>query len=127
VAAVPQRSRPVQPAPGIAARAGAAERPRRRQAPAARIRWDRVGRVAMLFTLIVLLYLAISPIRSLISDFHLSGQRQAQLRQLQRRGAALALQEHALSLPGTRRVEARNLGLVRPGEREYVVYGLPDN
>jgi ATP phosphoribosyltransferase regulatory subunit HisZ len=81
----------------------------------------------MLFTLIVLLYLAISPIRSLISDFHLSAQRQAQLRQLQSRGAALALQEHALSLPGTRRVEARNLGLVRPGEREFVVYGLPDN
>jgi hypothetical protein len=81
----------------------------------------------MLVTLIVLLYLAISPIRSLISDFHLSAERQSQLRELQRRGAALALQEHALSLPGTRKVEARNLGLVVPGEREYVVYGLPDN
>jgi hypothetical protein len=81
----------------------------------------------MLFTLVVLLYLAISPVRSLISDFHLSAQRQAQLRQLERQGAALAAQEHALSLPGTRPVEARNLGLVRPGERPYVVYGLPDN
>jgi hypothetical protein len=127
VAAVPQRSRPVSPAPAVGLRGGAAERPRARQAPPAHIRWDRVGRVAMLVTLIVLLYLAISPIRSLISDFHLSAERQSQLRQLQRRGAALALQEHALSLPGTRKVEARNLGLVVPGEREYVVYGLPDN
>ena len=47
--------------------------------------------------------------------------------ELQRQGAALATQEHALSQPGTRSVEARNLGLVRPGEREYIVYGLPDN
>ena len=39
----------------------------------------------------------------------------------------LAAQEHMLSLPPTRQVEARNLGLARPGERVYVVYGLPDN
>jgi hypothetical protein len=81
----------------------------------------------MLFTLIVLLYLAISPVRSLIADFHLSAQRHAQLRQLQVRGAQLASQEHALSQPGTRQIEARNLGLGRPGEHLYVVYGVPDN
>jgi hypothetical protein len=128
VAVVSQPSRRVAPAPGAPGRARAAERPRARsQAPAARIRWDRVARVAMLFTLVVLLYLAISPVRSLISDFHLSAQRQAQLRQLERQGAELAAQEHALSLPGTRSLEARNLGLLRPGEHGYVVYGLPDN
>ena len=81
----------------------------------------------MLFTLVALLYLAISPVRSLITDLHVSAQRHAQLLELQRRGAALAAQERALSLPGTRQVEARNLGLVRPGERAYVVYSLPDN
>ena len=99
----------------------------RQQSPAARIRWDRVARVAMLFALVVLLYLAISPVRSLIADVHLSAQRQAQLRLLESRSAALTAQERALSAPGTRAVEARNLGLVRPGEREYVVYGVPDN
>jgi hypothetical protein len=128
VAVVSEPSRRVAAAPGAPGRARAGERARARsQAPAARIRWDRVARVAMLFTLVVLLYLAISPVRSLIADFHLSAQRQAQLRQLERQGAALADQEHALSQPGTRSVEARNLGLVRPGEREYIVYGLPDN
>jgi len=81
----------------------------------------------MLFTLIALLYLAISPVRSLINDVQLSAERHAQQLQLQRRGAALAAQERALSLPGTRHIEARNLGLVVPGERAYVVYGLPDN
>jgi hypothetical protein len=81
----------------------------------------------MLFTLIALLYLAISPVRSLINDVHLSAERHAQMLQLQRRAAALAKQERALSLPGTRQVEARNLGLVKGGERAYVLYGLPDN
>jgi len=81
----------------------------------------------MLFTLVVLLYLAISPVRSLIADFHLSAQRQTQLRQLERQNAALSAQEHALSQPGTRSLELRNLGLVRPGERSYVLYGLPPN
>jgi len=81
----------------------------------------------MLFTLVALLYLAISPVRSLIADLHTSAQRQAQLVALQQRSAQLARQERALSLPGTRQIEARNLGLGRPGEHLYVVYGLPDN
>ena len=127
MAAVSPPSSQLAPAPLPAQRAGGARQRNRRQAPATRIRWDRVARVAMLFTLVALLYLAISPVRSLITDFNTSAQRHAQLLELQRRGRALARQERALSLPGTRQVEARNLGLVRPGEREYVVYNLPDN
>ena len=100
-----------------------------RRAPAAstRIRWDRVGRVAMLFALVALLYLAISPVRSLMSDFALSAQRHAQLSSLRRQAAGLAAQQRALGSPGTPQIEARNLGMVRPGEREFVVYGLPNN
>jgi cell division protein FtsB len=96
-------------------------------APAARIRWDRVGRVGMLVALALLLYLAISPLRSLIADFHLSAQRQAQLRALRHQAATLAAEQHALAQPGTPQVEARNLGLVKPGERAYIVYGLPND
>jgi hypothetical protein len=96
-------------------------------APVTRIRWDRVGRVAMLVTLLALLYLAISPVRSLIADVHLSAARHARLAELAQQGAALAAQERTLSLPGTRQIEARNLGMVRSGERSFVVYGLPDN
>lgn len=108
--------------------AGAAPRERAaRRPPAARIRWDRVARLAMLFTLVVLLYLAISPIRSLITDLHVSAQRQAQLRDLQRRGAELARQKQALSQTGALQIQARNLGLVRRGEHPFVAYGLPSN
>ena len=102
-------------------------RERTQAPPAARIRWDRVGRVAMLLALVVLLYLAISPVRSLITDLHLSSQRRAQLATLERQADALEAQEHALELPSARAIQARNLGLVRRGERSYVLYGLPDN
>ena len=81
----------------------------------------------MLFALVVLLYLAISPIRSLIGDLQLSAQRRAQLVSLQRAAALLARQERALALPSTHQIEARNLGLVRRGEHPFVVNGLPNN
>jgi hypothetical protein len=81
----------------------------------------------MLFALVVLLYLAISPVRSLLADFHLSGQRHAQVSARQRTASELAAQERALALPSTRETEARNLGLVLPGEHPYVVRGLPNN
>ena len=81
----------------------------------------------MLFALVVLLYLAISPVRSLVADFHLASQRRGQVVALQREAAALAAEQRALALPSTRETEARNLGLVRPGEHPYVVSGLPDN
>lgn len=91
------------------------------------MRWDRVGRVAMLCALVVLLYLAVSPVRSLVADLSLSAQRHAQLESLQRQAAALAAEQRSLALPSTREIEARNLGLVHPGEHGFVVYGLPDN
>ena len=93
----------------------------------ARIRWDRVSRVAMLFVLVVLLYLAISPIRSLISEVHLSAQRNAQLHALRQTASELAAQIHSLSQASTAAAEAHNLGYVAPGEHEFVISGLPGN
>ena len=81
----------------------------------------------MLFALVLLLYLALSPVRSLVADVHLSAQRHAQLYALQRQAAALTAEKRDLGLPSTREIEARNTGLVRPGEHPYVVNGLPDN
>jgi hypothetical protein len=91
------------------------------------VRWDRVGRVALLFALVVLLYLAISPVRSLISDLDVAAQRRAQLDVLEREHAALVATERALRERSTTDAEARGLGLLRPGEHEYVVNGLPNN
>jgi hypothetical protein len=92
-----------------------------------RVRWDRVGRVALLFALVVLLYLAISPVRALFSDLHVVAQRRAQLDALEREHATLVSTERSLRARATADLEARSLGLVRPGEREYVVSGLPNN
>jgi hypothetical protein len=81
----------------------------------------------MLFALVVLLYLAISPVRSLIADLHLNAERRSQVVLLQQKASELAAEERALALPSTRETEARNLGLVRAGEHPYVVSGLPNN
>jgi hypothetical protein len=133
VAAVTPTSSAPQTAAGRRRRGLATETPverlarRRSSPPPARIRWDRVSRMALLFTLAVLLYLAISPIRSLIGDFHLSAQRRAQLHALQIRYAALQREQRALSSPTAPTLEARSLGLLKHGEHGYVVYGLPPN
>lgn len=81
----------------------------------------------MLFVLVVLAYLYISPIRTLVSDLHAASARHAQVIALERSASELRAQEQALARPSTVEAEARALGLVRPGEREYVVAGLPDN
>jgi hypothetical protein len=89
------------------------------------MRWDRISRAAMLLVLGVLLYLYISPVRGLITDLHESAARHAQVVALERVGSALRAQEQALKRASTLELEARGLGLVRPGEREYVISGLP--
>jgi hypothetical protein len=81
----------------------------------------------MLCVLVVLAYLYISPIRGLLGDLHEAGVRHGQVLALEREAKQLRAQEHELSQPSTLEREARRLGLVRPGEREYVVTGLPSN
>ena len=81
----------------------------------------------MLCVLLVLLYLYIGPARTLLSDLHQSSARRAQVLALERTNAELRSQEQTLAQPSTLEAQARNLGLVRRGEREYVVKGLPDN
>jgi hypothetical protein len=81
----------------------------------------------MLFVLVVLAYLYISPVRGLIADLQEASVRHQQVVALEHTASELRGQEQALARPSTLELEARNLGLVRPGEREYVVTGLPDN
>jgi Tfp pilus assembly protein PilX len=81
----------------------------------------------MLFVLVVLAYLYISPVSGLLSDLHQASSRHAQVIALERQGAALRAQERSLRQASTLEVAARGLSLVRPGEREYVVSGLPNN
>lgn len=92
---------------------------------AARIRWDRVGRVALLLVLVGVLALYVNPLRSYVSTWNESKTRNAEVAQLERENARLRARKAELRNPRALEREARRLGMVRPGERAYVVEGLP--
>jgi cell division protein FtsB len=94
-------------------------------AAAMRVRWDRVGRVALLLLLLVVALLYVGPARTLLSTWQDSSAKHAQVEQLEREHEALLRRAKALRDPRTIEQEARRLGMVRPGERSYVVRGLP--
>jgi hypothetical protein len=81
----------------------------------------------MLFVLLVLLYLYISPVRSLISAIHQSAADRAQVAGLQRTTDRLLSERSALKRSGTLALDARKQGLVKPGEKPFVIFGLPGN
>lgn len=92
---------------------------------AANIRWDRISRYGLLIVFAGLLFLYVNPARSYLSTLHQSHQRQAEVRALEHEHHALAARVHALNDPHEIEAEARSLGMVRPGERPFVVRGLP--
>jgi cell division protein FtsB len=92
---------------------------------AATIRWDRISRYGLLVVFAGLLFLYVNPVRSYIGTLHQSHARQGQVRALERQNHDLALRRRALNDPRIIEAEARRLGMVRPGERSYVVSGLP--
>jgi cell division protein FtsB len=91
----------------------------------ARIRWDRVGRVALLLVLVLLVYLYVGPVRSWWSTWQDSKAKQAQVERLERENARLRARKAALATPQALEREARRMGMVRPDERPFVVRGLP--
>ena len=95
--------------------------PRKRLAAPAGIRWERVGRLALLavFAIVVLLY--IPPITHWIQQSGTAARGRAQVAQLERQRVELRARLRELSGPGAVEREARRLGMVEPGERPYVV------
>lgn len=89
------------------------------------IRWDRVGRVALLIVLGLLVLLYIRPASSYVSTWKESKQRKEEVRRLERENAALRARRAELRDDDALELEARRLGMVKPGERAYVVKGLP--
>lgn len=103
---------------------GAAAR-KRRGGGRSGIRWDRVARAALLATLGIVLLLYISPIHRWFTQRSLASQETQQLHQLQQQNRDLRSNIKRLHNPSALEVEARKLGMVRRGEREYVIQGLP--
>ena len=99
----------------------AAARPRRSTG----IRWDRVGRIALLATLVAIVGLYVSPAKHWIEQSRTAGEQTRELRSLTAENRSLKKRVHALRDPGALEREARRLDMVRHGERPYVVQGLP--
>jgi cell division protein FtsB len=89
------------------------------------IRWDRLGRVALMGTLLVILFSYASPARQWIKQSGTAGHQRDQLGELNKEKRALKRRLHALRDPGALEREARRLGMVRAGERSYVIENLP--
>jgi cell division protein FtsB len=98
---------------------------RRLEHAAHTVRWDRVGRVALLLVFIGVLGLYVKPTLTWIGTYRESKAKQAEVQHLTERNRHLKARRVQLSSPGTVEREARRLGMVRPGERPYVVEGLP--
>jgi cell division protein FtsB len=96
--------------------------PRRRRSG---IRWDRVGRFALLTTLVVILLLYLSPAKHWIQQSRTAGAQQDELHDLADENTELKRRVRALRDPGALEREARRLGMVRQGERAYVIENLP--
>ncbi|HUN78541.1 MAG TPA: septum formation initiator family protein [Solirubrobacteraceae bacterium] len=103
----------------------ARQRPLAARAAAARVRWNRLGRLAMVCVLGALLYLYIGAGLNLLSSWREARQDSAQVEVLERQHRTLEAQHATLLSPGTIDAEARALGMVKPGEQFFVVTGLP--
>jgi cell division protein FtsB len=97
---------------------------RRAAPPAGRIRWDRLGRYALLMVLFAILLAYISPASHWIRQSATAGHEEAELHHLQQENARLEHRVQDLKRPIALEREARKLGMVKEGERAYVIENL---
>lgn len=90
-----------------------------------RIRWDRVGRVALLCVLLGIVALYVGPARSYFATTSEAAEKRAAVERLEREHARLVARRKALDDPATLEQEARALGYVKPGEKAYAIEDLP--
>ena len=89
------------------------------------IRWDRVGRVALITTLGVIMLLYVSPALHWLEQTRTAGEQRSELSELTAKNRELKRRLRELRSPGALEREARRLGMVREGERSYVIEALP--
>ncbi len=106
----------------------AAATPRRRASHARRpggIRWDRLGRVALLGLLGVILMLYISPAKHWFEQSRTAASQTQELQELEAEHARLTKRARELRGSAALEREARKLGMVLQGERSYVIENPP--
>jgi cell division protein FtsB len=97
----------------------------RPRSSSAGIRWDRLGRLGLLGVLGVILILYVSPVVHWIEQSRTASHLHSQVRSLQSEHDGLQARLRELRAPGAVEREARRLGMVAPGEKPYVVQGVP--
>jgi hypothetical protein len=95
--------------------------------PGPHVRWDRLGRTAMLCVLVALLYLYLSAGVHMFSTWRQAHRDTAAVSVMQREHRKLLAQHETLGRQETVEAEARQLGMRKRGEQSYDVGNLPDN
>jgi cell division protein FtsB len=98
-----------------------------RRAGPSRIRWDRLGRIALVLVLFAVLVSYLNPLVNLLQAWQGSKSSTAELAQLKQERVELTRRLREVSSPATLEREARRLGMVKPGEHAYIVHGLGRN
>ena len=89
------------------------------------IRWDRVARTMLLVVLLAVLVSFLGPATKYVRTWQLARETRGEVRQLKSDNDRLRREARILKDPQQVQLRARQLGMARPGERVYVVRGLP--
>lgn len=125
VAAPPRPSRPAPSRVASRPRAGARPGHSSRLHSDGRIRWDRVGRIALLVLLAIVLGLYASPLKQWLAQSRAADEQRQTLHALEREHAQLAARARELRREPALEREARRYGMVRRGERAFVIQPPP--
>jgi cell division protein FtsB len=90
-----------------------------------RIRWDRLGRWALVFVLALIVYLYVGPARTWVSTWQEARSKRKEVAALRAENERLRARRDDLRRASSVEREARRLGMVKAGERAYIVEGLP--
>ena len=88
------------------------------------IRWDRLGRWALIGVFALVLYLYIGPALTWMSTYKEAARQRQAVAEIKQENERLRERKAELSAPGAIEREARRLGMVKAGERAYIVEGL---
>ena len=89
-----------------------------------RIRWDRLGRWALIVVLGLVLYLYVGPAATWVSTYQEAKRKRAEVAALKAENRRLLDRRKGLRDPASLEREARRLGMVKAGEKSYVVQGV---
>jgi cell division protein FtsB len=90
-------------------------------AASSRIRWDRVGRWALICVFAFVIYLYIGPARTWVGTYGEAKRKRDEVATLRERHEQLRDEQRRLERQGAVELEARKLGMVKAGEKLYVI------